>query len=86
MEQLDAMKGMQLAIKKVDLDEDNQGMREMCRDAVKRTIRDANDFGDFHDIAEFMGTLESIADPPVKSEVKDAMELGQSFEYFTNLK
>jgi len=45
----------------------------MCRDAVKRTIRDANDFGDYNDIAEFMGTLESIADPPVKSEIKDAM-------------
>lgn len=58
----------------------------MCRDAVKRTIRDASDFGDFHDIAEFMGTLEGLADPKVKCEVNDTMELGQSFEYFTNLK
>jgi len=81
-----AMKTRMQKVKKVDLSEDQDGIREMCRDAVQRTIRDAEDFGDFKDIAEFMGTLETLADPDVKGEVKDTMQLGQSFDYFTNLK
>jgi hypothetical protein len=73
-------------VKKVDLNEDNHGIRELCRNAVERTIRDCNDFGDFKDIHEFIGTLESLGDGGIKGEVRDCNEIGQSFEYFTNLK
>lgn len=83
------MKTMTAAIKRVDLDESKSDMREICQQVVQRTIRDCSDFGDFKDIQEFMGTLESLADNSesgVKTELKDAMEIGQSFDYFTNLK
>ena len=80
MQQLNTMQETQQMIDQqkvveVSLDEDQLGIRKMCKDAVERTMRDANDFGDFNDIQEFVGTLDSLADPVVKCEVKDAMQI-----------
>lgn len=47
---IDQQKIDQSKIVEVSLDEDQHGIRKMCRDVVQRTMRDANDFGDFNDI------------------------------------
>lgn len=76
-----------------DISGEGEGMREICKESVQRTIRDCQDFGDYKDIAEFIGNLESLmGHGNVKTDVKtermtaaDAA-VGQSFDYFSNLK